>query len=94
MYRLVVAQGVLKELGDVKRYPAKVFCQIALKIFGLTMNPRPPDSEKIGDGYRVNSGEYRIYYEVDDKERTIAVLLVAKRGDDEIYRRLKRKFGG
>ena len=93
MYRLVVAQGVLKELGNVKRYPAKIFRQIALKIFGLTMNPRPPDVKKIGDGYRVDSGEYRIYYEVDDKERTIVVLLVAKRGDDEIYRRLKRKFG-
>ena len=93
MYRLVVAQGVLKELGDVKRYPAKVFRQIALKIFGLAMNPRPPDIEKIGAGYRVDSGEYRIYYEVDDREHTVVVLLVAKRGDEEIYRRLKRKFG-
>jgi len=41
----------------------------------------------------VDSGEYRIYYEVDDKERTIVVLLVAKRGDDEVYRRLKRELG-
>jgi mRNA interferase RelE/StbE len=57
------------------------------------MNPRPPDVKRIGDGYRVDSGEYRIYYEVDDRERTVVVLLVAKRGDDEIYRRLKRKFG-
>ena len=39
MVKLVVAQGVLKELGDVKRYPAKVFRQITLKIFGpLSLN--------------------------------------------------------
>jgi len=93
MYRLDIARGVLKELEDVKRYPAKVFRQIALKIFQLSINPRPPDVKRIGAGYRVDSGEYRIYYEVDDKERTIVVLLVARRGDDEVYRRLKRKVG-
>ncbi len=93
MYSLVVARGVLKELGNVKRYPAKQFRQIVLKILGLTFDPRPADVKKVSDGFRVDVGEYRIYYEIDDGAKTVTVLLVDKRGDDRIYRRLKRKYG-
>lgn len=93
MYSLVVVRWVIDELGDVKRYPAKVVRQIVLKIFELSYNPRPQDVKRIGGDYRVDSGEYRIYYAIDDQEHTVTVLLVGKRGDDEIYRKLKRKFG-
>ena len=93
MYSIAVSREVLKELGDTRRYTAKVLRQIALKIFELSVNPCPQDVKQIGSGYRVDSGSYRIYYEVDNEERLISVLLVAKRGDDEIYRRLKRRFG-
>jgi mRNA interferase RelE/StbE len=93
MHSLTVSRLVLKELGDKQRYTAKVFRQIVLKIFELSINPRPPDIKQIGDGYRVDIGEYRIYYEIDDEANTITILLVGKRGDDDIYRKLKRKFG-
>jgi mRNA interferase RelE/StbE len=93
MYNLVVAPAVLKELEDVKRYPAKVFRQLALRIFALSLNAQPQDSKKIGEGYRVDSGEYRIYYEIDESKKRVTVLLVGKRGDDEIYRKLKQKYG-
>ncbi len=92
MYKLLVDIRVQKALGDPKRYPAKVSRQILLKILSLSLNPRPPDSKKIGEGYRVDSGEHRIYYEVDDEAQTVTVWLVGKRGDDQIYRELKRKF--
>ena len=93
MYSLRPDGAVLRELGDPQRYQAKVARQLLLKILELTLNPRPQDCKAIGSGYRVDSGEYRIYYEIDDASRLINVLLVGKRGDDEIYRRLKRKFG-
>jgi mRNA interferase RelE/StbE len=93
MYSLIPGDAVLEELGDPKRYNAKIARQLLLKILELTLNPRPQDSKAIGPGYRVDSGEYRIYYEIDDANRLINVLLVGKRGDDEIYRRLKRRFG-
>jgi len=92
MYSLIPGDTVLEELGDLKRYNAKIARQLLLKILELTLNPRPQDCKAIGSGYRVDSGEYRIYYEVDDAHQVIDVLLVGKRGDDEIYRRLKRKF--
>lgn len=93
MFSLQVDKAVLKELGDPKRYPAKIYRQIALKMFSLQFNPHPPDSKKIGqDRYRVDSGEYRILYKIDEREKVVKVFLVGKRGDDEIYRRLRRRL--
>lgn len=93
MYRLEVSPAVIKESGDPKGYPAKVYRQITLKIFELSLDPRPPDIKPIATGYRVDVGEYRIFYEIDDRAQVILILLVGKRGDDEIYRRLKRWLG-
>jgi mRNA interferase RelE/StbE len=90
LYKLLVDERAIKELGNPKHYPPKVYRQLTLKIFTLQLNPRPPDSKKIGEGYRVDVGEYRIYYEVDDQARVVAVYVIGKRGDDEIYRKLKR----
>jgi mRNA interferase RelE/StbE len=92
MYSLLVAERVVKFLGDPKRFPAKVYRQLAAKIFLLQFEPRPHDSKKVGSGYRVDVGEYRILYTVDDKERTVAVELLGPRNDDEIYK-LARRLG-
>lgn len=93
MFSLQVDRAVLSKLGDPERYPAKIYRQLALKMFSLQLNPRPPDSKKIGqDRYRVDSGEYRILYSVDDREKMVKVFLVGKRGDDEVYRRLRRRL--
>lgn len=90
MFSLWVAPDVIKELGDVKRYPAKVARQLLLKILDLSTPPRPQDSIAIESGFRVTSGEFRIYYELDEVKHVVMVYLVGKRGDDEIYRRLQR----
>lgn len=93
MYRLEVSPAVIKELGDPKGYPAKVYRQITLKIFELSLDPRPPDIKPIATGFRVDVGEYRIFYEIDDQAQAVLILLVGKRGDDDIYRRLNRWLG-
>jgi len=90
MFSLWVAPDVIKELGDVKRYPAKVARQLLLKILDLSTTPRPQDSIAIESGFRVTSGEFCIYYELDEVKHVVMVYLVGKRGDDEIYRRLQR----
>jgi|Deesub1362A_J573_1020465.scaffolds.fasta_scaffold25790_2 mRNA-degrading endonuclease RelE of RelBE toxin-antitoxin system len=92
MYSLLIEERVLKVLSDVKRYPAKVHRQITMKIFLLQLDPRPPDCKKIGIGYRVDVGEHRIFYTVDDEERLVKVELVGPRRDDEVYR-LARRLG-
>ena len=90
MYSLRVDIGVLKELRDPQQYLAKIYRQITLKIFSLEDNPRPPDSKRIGGGYRVDTGEYRILYEVDDSKQIITVRLVGPRNDDAVYERARR----
>ncbi len=90
MYRLLIEERVLKLLSDVKAFPAKVHRQITVKIFWLQVEPRPPDSKRIGIGYRVDTGEYRIFYTVDDKLQVVTVELVGPRNDDEIYRLAER----
>lgn len=87
MYDLRIETRVLKERG---RYRPKDFTQIARRIFSLSIDPRPPDSKKIGVGLRVDSGEYRILYTVDDSDRLVTVLLVGSRNDDEVYKTARR----
>jgi len=87
MYSLRIERRVLKELEP---YPPKIFKQVAAKIFALSINPRPHDSKKVGRGYRVDIGEYRIFYTIDDQEQTVSVLVVGSRNDDAIYKQAKR----
>lgn len=87
MYSLQVAKRVIKEMQP---YPPKIFKQVASRIFALSINPRPHDSKKVGEGHRVDVGEYRIFYVVDDPGRTVNVLLVGKRNDEAIYKQARR----
>jgi len=67
----------------------KPFRQVMLKILQLTKNPHPQDAKKlIGyDFYRVDIGEYRVIYQ--EENGVLKIILVGKRNDDEVYRRLK-----
>jgi mRNA interferase RelE/StbE len=39
--------------------------------------------------WRVDIGEYRIIYEVEGN--TLCIILIGKRNDDEVYKKLRRK---
>lgn len=43
--------------------------------------------------YRVDSGEYRIVYRFNANEDLVEVILVGKRNDDDVYKRLERLLG-
>ena len=64
--------------------------QISDKIGELQKNPFPQDYKRVKQSpyFRVDSGEYRIVYQVIGN--TLYVPLVGKRNDDEVYRRLRR----
>ncbi|KKW23009.1 MAG: Plasmid stabilization system [Candidatus Kaiserbacteria bacterium GW2011_GWB1_52_6] len=74
--------------------PEKYRHQLVRKIVLLAKRPHPPRSKQL-EGYaplrRLSSGDYRIIYFVDGN--VLKVPLVDKRGDDKVYRRLKRLFG-
>jgi mRNA interferase RelE/StbE len=70
--------------------PAKQFKQVAGKTIQLMENPYPNDSSKLKGFpyYRVDIGEYRIIYYVE--EDVLKVVLIGKRNDDEVYKKLSR----
>jgi len=66
----------------------KQFRQVLRKVLALLEDPRPHDTEQL-KGYpflRNDVGEYRIVYDVQGG--TLRLILVGKRNDDEIYKRL------
>ena len=70
----------------------KQFKQVISKILSLMSEPAPADSSTLKgyeDLHRVDQGEYRIVYRFDD--RSVSVLVVGKRNDDEVYKKLARK---
>lgn len=89
MYDLRTEKRVLAE---VRRYPPRIYKQVMARVLALQANPSPHDCKRIGLGYRVDSGEYRIFYLVDDEEQRVSVPLIGKRNDDEIHK-LARRLG-
>ena len=80
-----------KKFLKIKRQP-KINKQIANKICELRVNPKPQDSSDL-TGYpfkRVDAGEYRIIYIVEND--ILEILIIGKRNDDEVYKVLKRQF--
>jgi len=85
-YEVVVLRPAEKE---IRRLAPKIRRQILEKLVGLETNPRPQDVRRLHGverGYRVDSGEYRILYEIDDAERLVVVRVVKHRKD--VYRNL------
>jgi mRNA interferase RelE/StbE len=85
MLKLLVSRKAQKFLDGL---PAKQFRQIVKKIFALLENPKPHDSKEL-KGYpflRNDVGEYRIIYDL--QEDTLRLIIVGKRNDDEVYKKL------
>lgn len=70
--------------------PAKQFRQVVRKVLSLMADPLPADSLLVkGSPYRrADVGEYRIVYQV--RNDILAVFVIGKRNDDEVYRLLKK----
>ncbi len=87
-YALRIAKTAEKDLSNLQ---AKQFSQVVKKIFSLQGNPKPQDCGNLKGypgGYRVDQGEYRILYTIDEEATTVDVFRVGKRNDGEVYRNL------
>ncbi|MBO1052784.1 MAG: type II toxin-antitoxin system RelE/ParE family toxin [Dolichospermum sp. BR01] len=85
-YKLNIKKSVRKEL--LKLQP-KFFKQVMSKILSLIDNPKPQDYKSLkgfADLYRVDQGEFRIIYKIQEEE--IEIFRVGKRNDDEVYENL------
>jgi mRNA interferase RelE/StbE len=85
--------GLETVLDFLKGLQPKIAAQIAKKVLLLNIDPLPADHKALNgylDLYRVDSGEYRIIYQFESKIDLVKVILVGRRNDDEVYKRLSR----
>jgi len=85
-YEVVLSRTAEKEF---KGLHPRVRGQIRQRLLDLEVTPRPHDSKRLkgsGRDHRIDSGEYRVLYEVSDPEKRVLVWRTAHRRD--AYRNL------
>lgn len=82
-YKVEVIPSAQKDLDNLKH---RFFEQIKDKINSLKSNPRPPNCLKLTaeEGYRIRSGDHRVLYRIDDKNKVIYIYRIKHR--KESYR--------
>ncbi|MBL7150515.1 type II toxin-antitoxin system RelE/ParE family toxin [Candidatus Microgenomates bacterium] len=82
MYQAILASKAQKSL---KKFPKKDLKRIKKAIFQLENNPRRFGTIKLKHApvasCRFRVGDYRILFDIDDKDKIIAVLDVRRRGE-------------
>ena len=83
MYQVFLKRSAEKELDSAQN---TIYERLKEKLISLESNPRPIGVKKLEgvDAYRLRAGDYRILYQIDDKEKKIEVLAIRPRKD--VYR--------
>jgi mRNA interferase RelE/StbE len=78
VYKVEVIPSAQKDLNNLEK---KVFNKIKDKIDSLKSDPRPSNCLKLTfeEGYRIRSGDYRILYRIDDKNKTLYIYRIKHR---------------
>ena len=84
-YKVELAPAAQRQL---RRLPPGDASRLRGPILALAIEPRPPGSVKLAgsDFWRLRVGDLRIVYLIDDDDRLIVVLKVARRSEST-YRR-------
>jgi mRNA interferase RelE/StbE len=80
-YRVKFSKAADKELDAL---PKKLADRILEAIRELAVEPRPHGSKKLAgttNTYRIRVGDYRVIYEVHDKEVVVLVVRISHRKD-------------
>ena len=82
-YRLLIKPSAAKEIEALPKHDRR---RIVAKIASLSSDPRPPGCEKLSghDQYRLRQGNYRILYEIQDRDLVVVVVKIGHRRD--VYR--------
>ena len=90
MLKIRIEKRVVKYL---KKLPPKHGRQIRTAIESLLVTPIRNDTKKL-EGYnnylRIDVGEYRIVYQLLKPDSLLIIILVGKRNDSEVYKKLSR----
>lgn len=67
---------------DIKRLPEEILRRVIQKLRGLSKEPRPRGCRKIARAkrdWRIRIGDYRVIYEIDDKDKAVRIMRVLHR---------------
>ncbi len=81
MYEILLAAQAER---DLKRLAAQEFHRIISAIKTLANTPRPPGCRKLEGSrsdYRIRIGDYRVIYEVEDKDNKVRIMRIRHRRD-------------
>ncbi len=79
-YNILILRGAQKELAKL---PLDDYHHVCQEIEKLTLIPRPHGCKKLiaRPGWRIRIGDYRVIYEVNDKNKSVLILHVGHRRD-------------
>lgn len=84
MYEVFLTGRAQRDLRDL---PDAIYQRVASAFKRLRANPRPAGCRKLvgsaGD-WRIRIGDYRVIYEIDDKDRVVRIMFIRHRR--EAYR--------
>jgi mRNA interferase RelE/StbE len=85
-WRIVFARAAARQLEGL---PPRLGAVIAARIAELADEPRGLKSRRVvgTEFWRIRVGQLRVVYEVDEAERIVVIVRVARRGE-RTYRRL------
>ena len=80
MYRVILSKSIQKQLDKL---PKDIRSRILARLSNLEADPRPTDVKKLKgrDAWRVRIGDYRVIYEIYDRELQVIVVTVGHRRD-------------
>lgn len=79
-YKVILSKTAEKEL---KKLPDNIIKRIVPALKKLETNPKPKGCKKLlgfTDKWRIRVGDYRIIYDIQDKQLIIDVIRIAHRG--------------
>jgi mRNA interferase RelE/StbE len=87
-FRVEIAPAAQRQL---RRLPPGDAARLRGPILALALDPRPPGASKLTDTefWRLRVGDLRIVYLIDETDRLVVVLKVARRSEST-YRRVER----
>ena len=77
-------QFVRSARKELERLPDAILPRVFARIEALAAEPRPPGCKKLRgarDLWRVRIGDYRVVYQVDDRQRLVEIRAVGDRKD-------------
>ena len=80
-YEVCLRQAARKELDA---FDGADYARLARVISGLETNPRPPRVKKLLDSglWRIRTGSLRVVYSIDDDNKKIIIVRIARRTED------------